>query len=31
MGRAQESAKLGALEKQENKLFTPVSFYPIKR
>ena len=27
----QESAKLGALEKQENKLFTPVSFYPIKR
>lgn len=27
----QESAKLGALEKQDNKLFTPVSFYPIER
>ena len=27
----QESAKLGALEKQENKLYTPVSFYPLSR
>lgn len=27
----QESAKLGALEKQENSLFNDVSFYPYKR
>jgi hypothetical protein len=27
----EESAKLGALERQENRLMTPVSFFPIKR
>lgn len=27
----QESAKLGALEKQENKLMRPVDFFPIAR
>ena len=27
----EESAKLGALEAQENRLMTPVSFFPIKR
>ncbi|MCR9072682.1 MAG: NIPSNAP family protein [Alphaproteobacteria bacterium] len=27
----QESAKLGALEKQENSLFNDVSFYPYER
>ena len=27
----EESAKLGALEHQENRLMTPVSFFPIKR
>ncbi len=27
----QESAKLGALEKQENKLMRPVDFYPAPR
>ena len=27
----QESAVLGALEAQENRLMTPVSFFPIKR
>jgi len=27
----QESAKLGALEKQENKLMRPVEFFPIVR
>ena len=27
----QDSAKLGALEKQENSLFNDVSFYPFKR
>ncbi len=27
----EESAKLGALEAQENRLMTPVPFYPIKR
>jgi hypothetical protein len=27
----EESAKLGALENQENRLMTPVSFYPLKR
>ena len=27
----QESAKLGALERQENKLMTPVDFFPIQR
>ncbi len=27
----QESAKLGALERQENKLMTPVDFYPLAR
>ena len=26
-----ESAKVGALEAQENKLMVPVSFYPLKR
>ena len=27
----EESAKMGALEAQENRLMTPVSFFPIKR
>jgi hypothetical protein len=27
----EESAKLGALEAQENRLMNPVSFFPIKR
>jgi hypothetical protein len=27
----QESAKLGALEAQENRLMTPVEFFPIRR
>ena len=27
----EEGAKLGALEAQENRLMTPVSFFPIKR
>ena len=27
----EESAKLGALEAQENRLMTPVPFFPIKR
>ena len=27
----QESAALGALEVQENRLMNPVSFFPIKR
>lgn len=27
----QESAKLGALVKQENRLMTPVEFFPIRR
>jgi hypothetical protein len=27
----EESAKIGALEAQENRLMTPVSFFPIKR
>jgi hypothetical protein len=27
----EESAKLGALEAQENRLMTPVSFFPIQR
>ena len=27
----EESAKLGALEHQENRLMTPVSFFPLKR
>lgn len=27
----EESAKFGALEAQENRLMTPVSFFPIKR
>ncbi|MEO8158856.1 MAG: NIPSNAP family protein [Betaproteobacteria bacterium] len=27
----EESARLGALEAQENRLMTPVSFFPIKR
>ena len=27
----EESAKLGALEAQENRLMSPVSFFPIKR
>jgi len=27
----QESAKLGALEAQENRLMTPVGFFPIRR
>jgi hypothetical protein len=27
----EESTKLGALEAQENRLMTPVSFFPIKR
>jgi len=27
----EESAKLGALERQENRLMTPVPFYPIDR
>ena len=27
----EESAKLGALEAQENRLMTPVSFFPLKR
>jgi hypothetical protein len=27
----QESAKLGALMKQENRLMTPVEFFPIRR
>jgi len=27
----EESAKLGALEHQQNQLMTPVSFFPIKR
>jgi hypothetical protein len=26
----EESARLGALEHQENRLMTPVSFFPIK-
>ena len=27
----EEVAKLGALESQENRLMTPVSFFPIKK
>lgn len=27
----EESAKLGALERQENRLMTPVAFYPLDR
>ena len=27
----EESAKLGALEKQQNKLMQPVDFYPLRR
>jgi len=27
----EESAKLGALERQENRLMTPVGFYPLDR
>jgi hypothetical protein len=27
----EESAKLGALERQENRLMTPASFFPLKR
>jgi hypothetical protein len=27
----EESAKLGALEHQENRLMTPVPFFPLKR
>ena len=31
MAFMEESAKLGALEKQENRLMMPVSFFPLTR